>query len=122
MSNKYNIDNHIDELLELIYPSQRKKVHGTYVSYPSSDANLDEVNATIDNIAQEMKNRCVNIKTQACINLVINLRKWMNNNSEIITEAAKARYNERINNANKWIEDHPTVEILNEPDEIKYMF
>lgn len=122
MSNKYNIDNHIDELLELIYPSQRKKVHGAYVSYPSSDANLDEVNATIDNIAQEMKNRCIDIKTRACINLVINLRKWMNDNSEIITEVAKARYNERINNANKWIEEHPAAEILNDPDGFKYIF
>ncbi len=121
MLKKYNLDNIIDDLLEIIYPSQRKKVHGTYISYPSSDANLDEVNATIDDIAQEMKNRCINIKTQACIDLVKNLSNWINNNSEIITESAKARYNERINNANKWIEEHPSI-IPNEPDEIKYMF
>lgn len=122
MSNKYNLDSHIDDLLEIIYPSQRKKVHGTYINYPSSDANLEEVNATIDRIAQEMKERCVDIKTQACINLVTNLKNWMNNNSEIITEVARTRYNERIANANKWIEEHRPVEIIDESDECKYMF
>lgn len=122
MTNKYNLDSQIDNLLEIIYPSRKKKVHGTYVNYPSPDVNLDDLNVVIDKIAQEMKERCIDIKTQACIKLVTNLTNWMNNNSEIITEVVRTRYNEMIAKANKWIEEHQPVEIIDESDDCKYVF
>lgn len=88
MSNKYNLDNYIGRIVELIYPSQTKKIHGNYIRYPSAEVNLEDVNDIIDKIAKEMKERCIDVKTEACIRLVKN-------------------YNERINKANKWIEEHP---------------
>jgi hypothetical protein len=77
------------------------------VNYPNPDANIDDCNKVIDEIAAQMKELCINMKTDACISCIRNLTKWINDNNDIITEIARNRYNSKLETAKKWIEEHP---------------
>ena len=108
--NRYNIDDLIINIVEAIYPHTSKRVHGKVTNYPNADANIDDCNKAIDEIAAYMKTLCINMKTNACISCIRNLTKWINDNNDIITEITRNKYNSKLETAKKWIEEHP-VEI-----------
>lgn len=105
--NKYDIDSYIARIVELIYPSNKRKIRDRYVNYPRHDVNIDDCNKIIDEIANTMKELCVNMKTKACIKYINNISQWLENNKEILSETAIERYRKQIDDANKWLEEHP---------------
>ena len=105
--NKYNIDELIISIAESIYPHTSKRIHGKVMNYPNPDANIDDCNKAIDEIAAQMKAFCIDMKTNTCISCIRNLTKWINDNKDIITETARNKYNSKLETAKKWIEEHP---------------
>jgi hypothetical protein len=105
--NKYYLDNYVTKIVELIYPSKKRKIKDRWINYPRHDTNIDDCNRVIDEIANTMKELCVNMKTDACMKYINNMSQWLENNKATLSETVIERYRKQIDDANKWLEEHP---------------
>lgn len=96
---QFDIVKWAEDFVKATYPVNSK-------GYPDWEANLDELNNDVDEIAKAIKRRYLENKLKATKNFVRNITKWLENNKATLSKEQFDDAKKKLEEANKWLEDY----------------